>query len=84
MTRASTKRVKTVRLEQEDYEKISMLAKKTHKTESQIIRESISLGIVDLISEEEEDELLRRRLSQKTPDVDGKTFIEELKQELGI
>lgn len=84
MTRASTKRVKTVRLEEEDYEKISMLAKKTHKTESQVIRESIRLGIIDLIGEEEEDELLKKRLAQKAPDVDGTTFIKELKREFGI
>lgn len=79
-----SKRVTTVRLDPEDYEKIERLAEITHQTKSQVIRRSLEEGIVNLIGGEEEDELLKKRLAERVPDVEGKSFFEQLKREFGI
>jgi hypothetical protein len=39
---------------------------------------------MDLINGEDEDVVLRRRLADKSPDVDGETFLLSLKKEFSL
>jgi len=39
---------------------------------------------MDLINGEDEDVVLRRRLAEKNPDVDGETFLLSLKKEFSL
>lgn len=78
------KKVTTVRLDREDFEKIKRLAERTHQSKSQVIRKTVEIGLVDLMGGVEEDKLLKERLAEKIPDVDGKSFVEQLKRELSL
>lgn len=80
----STRKVKTVRFDESELQRIRRAATKHHISEAEVIRKVVSIGLVDLLSGEEEDELLRRRMADKSPDIDGETFLKALKKEFSI
>lgn len=83
-TQKSSKKVKTVRFDELDLSRIKLAAQKQHLSEAEIIRTLVSIGLVDLIDGEEEDELLRRRMAVKSPDIEGESFLNALKNEFNI
>ena len=83
-TQKSSKKVKTVRFDELDLSRIKLAAKKQRLPEAEIIRTLVSIGLVDLIDGEEEDELLRRRMAIKSPDIEGESFLNALKNEFNI
>lgn len=76
--------VTTIRFPREELERVRLLARKHGMTVSEAIREAIQLWTVDLINGEEEDALVRKRLADRSPTVDGETFIRALRKEFGI
>jgi hypothetical protein len=82
--RKKQKIVKTVRFEKIDLDRIKIAARKEHLPESEIIRKAVQIGLVDLLDGEEEDALLRRRLVDRSQDIDGETFLKSLKKEFGF
>jgi hypothetical protein len=83
-TQKSSKKVKTVRFDELDLSRIKLAAKKQNLPEAEIIRTLVGIGLVDLIDGEEEDELLRRRMAVKSPDIEGESFLNALKNEFNI
>ena len=83
-TQKSSKKVKTVRFDELDLSRIKLAAQKQHLPEAEIIRTLVRIGLVDLIDGEEEDELLRRRMAVKSPDIEGESFLNALKNEFNI
>lgn len=83
-TQKSLKKVKTVRFEEVDLDRIKFAARREHLPESEIIRKAVHIGLVDLIDGENEDDLLRRRMADHSPDVDGESFLKSLKKEFGF
>jgi hypothetical protein len=84
MNKGSTKKVKTVRFDDVELERIRTAAIRHHLSEAEVIRKVVSIGLVDLLDGEEEDELLRQRKAEKSPDVDGHSFLNSLKAEFNI
>lgn len=80
----NVKKVKTVRFEESELTRIRLASKKQGFSEAEVIRKAVKIGLIDLINGEEEDELLRLRLSDKSPDVDGRSFLAGLKKEFGL
>lgn len=80
----SHKIIKTVRFSEYEMERIKLAAKKQSMSEAEVIREAVTIGLIDLINGQEEDELLRARVADKSPDIDGATFINALKEEFGL
>jgi hypothetical protein len=78
------KKVKTVRFEESELSRIKMAALRLDLPEAEVIRQAVSIGIMDLINGEDEDVVLRRRLADKSPDVDGETFLLSLKKEFSL
>ncbi len=76
--------VKTVRFDEHELERIKLAARKHSMSEAEVIREAVTIGLVDLLDGQEEDELLRARMADRSKDVDGATFIKALKEEFGI
>ena len=84
MRKVSVKRVKTVRFDEDALERIRRAAILHNLSEAEVIREVVNIGLVDLLNGEDEDEVLRQRLADKTPDIDGSSFLNSLKAEFGI
>ena len=84
MSQDSAKRVKTVRFDEDELERIRRAALRHHLSEAEEIRKVVHIGLVDMLNDEDEDELLRQRLADKTPDIDGQSFLNSLKAEFGI
>jgi hypothetical protein len=84
MNQGSAKKVKTVRFDDVELERIRTAAIRHHLSEAEVIRKVVSIGLVDLLDGEEEDELLRQRKADKSPDVDGHSFLNSLKAEFNI
>ena len=78
------KKVKTVRFEESELSRIKLAALRLDLPEAEVIRRAVNIGIMDLINGEDEDAILRRRLADKTPDVDGETFLLSLKKEFSL
>ena len=84
MKQGSAKRVKTVRFDNTELERIRLAALRHHLSEAEVIRNVVSVGLVDLLDGENEDTLLWQRVADKTPDVDGQSFLNSMKAEFGI
>ena len=84
MNQGSAKKVKTVRFDDMELERIRSAAIRHHLSEVEVIRKVVSIGLVDLLDGEDEDELLRQRRADKSPDVDGHSFLNSLKVEFNI
>ena len=80
----STKRVTTVRFDEFDLQRIETAALKHHISQAEVIRQIVSIGLIDLLNGEGEDELLRHRIADKSPDIDGESFLTALKKEFDI
>ena len=78
------KTLTTVRLDPEDYRAIVTLSRRQGLKKSEAIRQTIHYGLIYLLNGENEEELVQRRLSQKVTDIDGATFLAQLKKELKI
>jgi hypothetical protein len=78
------KKVKTVRFEESELSRIKLAALRLHLPEAEVIRKAVNIGLIDLLNGEEEDMVLRRRLADKSPDVDGGTFLLSLKKEFSL
>jgi hypothetical protein len=78
------KKVKTVRFEESELSRIKMAALRLDLPEAEVIRRAVYIGIMDLMNGEDEDAVLRRRLADKSPDVDGETFLLSLKKEFSL
>jgi hypothetical protein len=78
------KKVKTVRFEESELSRIKLAALRLDLPEAEVIRRAVNIGIMDLINGEDEDAILRRRLADKSPDVDGETFLHSLKKEFSL
>jgi hypothetical protein len=84
MNKGNAKKVKTVRFDEMDLERIRSAAIRQHLSEAEVIRKVVRIGLVDLLDGEEEDELLRQRMADKSTDVDGQSFLNSLKAEFNI
>ena len=84
LTPSKLKKVTTVRFEEVDLDRIKFAARKDHLPESEVIRKAVQIGLVDLIDGENEDDLLRRRMADHSPDIDGESFLESLKKEFNF
>jgi len=84
MNQVNAKRVKTVRFDDAELERIKRAALRHHLSEAEVIRKVVNIGLVDLLDGEEEDDILRRRLADVTPDIDGQSFLNSLKAEFDI
>jgi len=80
----SLKKVKTVRFEEGELDRIKFAARREHLPESEVIRKAVHIGLIDLLNGENEDDLLRSRMGDKSPDIDGETFLKSLKKEFGF
>ena len=80
----STKKVTTVRFDESELQRIETAALYHHVSQAEVIRKIVSIGLVDLLNGEEEDELLRHRIADKLPDIDGESFLIALKKEFYI
>ncbi len=78
------KHLTTIRLDPEDHAAITMLCKKWHMRMSDVIRETIHSGLTHMLNGQEENALLEARLSKKTKDIDGPTFLASLKKDLKL
>jgi hypothetical protein len=78
------KKVKTVRFEESELSRIKLAALRLDLPEAEVIRRAVNIGIMDLINGEDEDAILRRRLADESPDVDGETFLHSLKKEFSL
>jgi hypothetical protein len=78
------KKVKTVRFDESELSRIKMAAVRLDLPEAEVIRRAVTIGIMDLLNGEDEDVVLRRRLADKSPDVDGKTFLLSLRKEFSL
>ena len=84
MNKGSAKKVKTVRFDNTDLDRIKRVALRHHLSEAEVIRKVVNIGLVDLLDGEDEDTLLRQRMADKTPDIDGESFLNSLRAEFGI
>jgi len=84
MKQTSAKRVKTVRFDDTELDRIKQAALRHHLSEAEVIRKVVHIGLVDLLNGEDEDVLLRQRMADKTPDIDGESFLNSLKAEFDI
>jgi len=84
MTQGKAKRVTTVRFDDTELERIKYAALRHHLTQAEVIRKVVNIGLVDLLDGEDEDVLLRQRMSDKTSDIDGQSFLNSLKAEFDI
>jgi len=84
MKQGSAKRVKTVRFDDTELERIKHVAIQQRLSEAEVIRKVVNIGLVDLLDGEDEEALLRQRMADKTPDIDGQSFLNSLKAEFGI
>ncbi len=73
-----------MRFEEVDLDRIKFASRREHLSESEIIRKAVHIGLVDLIDGENEDDLLRRRMADRSPDIDGESFLKSLKKEFGF
>ena len=83
-TQKKQKIVKTVRFEEVDLDRIKIAARREHLPESEVIRKAVHIGLVDLLDGEIEDDLLHRRMADRSPDIDGESFLKSLKKEFGF
>jgi hypothetical protein len=79
-TQKSLKKVKTVRFDETDLDRIKFAARREHLPESEIIRKAVHIGLVDLLDGENEDDLLRHRMADRSPDIDGESFLKSFKR----
>jgi len=84
VNKGNAKKVKTVRFDDVDLERIRSAAIRHHLSEAEVIRKVVRIGLVDLPDGEDEDELLRQRKADKSQDVDGQSFLNSLKAEFSI
>jgi hypothetical protein len=84
LTPRKLKKITTVRFEEVDLDRIKFAARKEHLPESEVIRKAVHIGLVDMLDGENEDDLLRRRMADSSPDIDGESFIESLKKEFNF
>jgi hypothetical protein len=84
MNQGRAKRVKTVRFDDTELERIKCAALRHHLSQAEVIRKVVTIGLVDLLDGEDEDVLLRQRMADKTPDIDGQSFLNSLKAEFDI
>jgi hypothetical protein len=84
LTPNKLKKVTTVRFEEVDLERIKFAARKENSPESEIIRKAVHIGLVDLLDGENEDDLLRRRMADHSPDIDGESFLKSLRKEFNF
>ena len=84
MNQGRAKRVKTVRFDDTELERIKYAALRHHVSQAEVIRKVVNIGLVDLLDSEDEDVLLRQRMADKTPDIDGQSFLNSLKAEFDI
>jgi hypothetical protein len=84
MNQGRAKRVKTVRFDDTELERIKYAALRHHLSQAEVIRKVVNIGLVDLLDGEDEDVLLRQRMADKTPDIDGQSFLNSLKAEFDI
>ena len=84
MNQGRAKRVKTVRFDDTELESIKYAALRHHLSQAEVIRKVVNIGLVDLLDSEDEDVLLRQRMADKTPDIDGQSFLNSLKAEFDI
>jgi len=84
MSQGKAKRVKTVRFDDTELERIKRAALRHHLSEAEVIRKVVNIGLIDLLDGEDEDALLRQRMADKTPDIDGQSFLNSLKAEFDI
>jgi len=74
----------TLRLDPEDYKAICLLSKKRKLKKSDVLRQTIHNGLIHLLNGEDENLLLAERLADRVADVDGTTYLADLKKELGL
>jgi hypothetical protein len=84
MNQGRAKRVKTVRFDDTELERIKHVALRHRLSEAEVIRKVVNIGLVDLLDGEDEDALLRQRMADKAPDIDGQSFLNSLKAEFDI
>ncbi len=84
MNQGTAKRVKTVRFDNTELERIKYAAHQHHLSEAEVIRKIVSIGLVDLLDGEDEIALLRQRMADRAPDIDGRSFLNSLKAEFDI
>jgi hypothetical protein len=84
MNKGKTKRVTTVRFDDTELERIKCAALRHYLSQAEVIRKAVNTGLVDLLDSEDEDVLLRQRMADKTPDIDGHSFLNSLKAEFDI
>ncbi|MBA4396539.1 MAG: hypothetical protein C0394_04030 [Syntrophus sp. (in: bacteria)] len=84
MSQGSAKRVKTVRFDDTELDRIKHAARQHHLSEAEVIRKVVNIGLVDLLDGEDEDALLQRRMADKKQDIDGQSFLNSLKAEFDI
>jgi hypothetical protein len=84
MNQGGAKRVKTVRFDDTELDRIKQAALRHHLSEAEVIRKVVNIGLVDLLDGEDEDALLQRRMADKKPDIDGQSFLNSLKAEFDI
>jgi hypothetical protein len=83
MNQGSAKRVKTVRFDDTELDRIRHAALRHHLSEAEVIRKVVNIGLLDLL-DGDEDVLLQRRMADKTPDIDGQSYLNSLKAEFDI
>ena len=74
----------TLRLDPEDYKAICLLSKKRKIKKADILRQTIHNGLIHLLNGEDENALLGERLGDRVADVDGATYLANLKKDLGL
>jgi len=74
----------TLRLDPEDYKAICLLSKKRRMKKSEVLRQAIHNGLIHLLNGADENVLLAERLADRVADVDGATYLADLKRELGL
>lgn len=77
------KTLTTIRLDPEDYKAICLLSRRYKLKRAEVLRRSIHKGLVFLLNGEDEDSLVAGRLADRVSDVDGATYLAQLKRELG-
>ena len=83
-TQQNLKKVKTVRFEDTELHRIRLAASRHHLSEAEIIRKAVHIGLIDFLDGEEENKLLRRRMADKSSDIDGESFLKSLKKEFNL
>ncbi len=78
------KRLTTVRLNDEDYRSVLFLSKKYEINKADVLREAVHNGIIHLLNGEDENAILAGRLSQSVADVDGASFVSQIRKDLDL